>query len=962
MSVKTRMTALDVRATVAEMSSQLEGLRLVQIYDNGAKLFFFKFGHGDTKKFVLVEPGVRMHITLLNREKPKMPSQFTFKLRKYIRSWRLNSVMQLGGDRAIALRLGSDQASFYLVVELYARGNIILVSHEHMMLVLLRSHRDTDVTYAVNERFPIGLHDNEKADDGARGRRIADAVTGALRTAPAGQSLRNALAVIDHFGPHLAEHIVLAAGLKPSDKAAGLQDEAVAALAAAAMDAIQLLIGPLPPGGYLVRKVGKNTATDSGELLPERPETATFEDFAPVKLRQFDVNRLEQRESFGDVCDSFFLATEMEKIESHNEKKELTALSARERFLRDHKRRIGKLESEEEENMRKGAMIEANASSVQAVIDLMNMLLAMKLGWEKIKVLVRARQSEGHPVAYMIHDIHFERSAVTVLLEEELQEGEEDNEVEPLAVDIDLTMNAQRNASRYYSMKKQVHAKLEKTIAATDKAAAGAERKGQKAAAKHGAPKKEITAQRRIMWYEKFLWVISSAGDLVVAGRDNQQTDQLTRKYMSSGDVFVHSDANKALPCVVKPLGGRLCVPLASIQEAGAMCVSRSAAWDSKASVSAWWVPAASVLKDSAGSGVHMNPAMFAVSTERKYLMPMPLSLSVAVLFRVKSQQATVPLAESDETIRLPTPVDDSETQCMSRQAPLLNSERHIQRQISAETVQSGVHESKQHQLPKKKVLSAKSLGQKTPSITPVDTASEETKSASQRSSHPSAQASLNRRMKNKMKKIQKRYSEQDDEDRAQCMLALGNRPSRVHGLLAKKTSADSSDDDGHSSVSDSPPVEVEERKEKKEVKFADVSCPETEVPTAEQKRQKSDAQVVEALADGAQEISFLTGTLSDQDDVLYAVCVCAPSSSVVKHTLRVEITHGTEKKGAAASSILQFFNRSADALAQTARTAIAHLDAEALQNQLVGNVKVHFPQAAKPRVARHHVDAEASR
>ena len=42
---------------------------------------------------------------------------------------------------------------------------------------------------------------------------------------------------------------------------------------------------------------------------------------------------------------------------------------------------------------------------------------------------------------------------------------------------------------------------------------------------------------RRVHWFERFHWFISSENYLVLAGRDAQQNEQLVKRYMRKGDL-----------------------------------------------------------------------------------------------------------------------------------------------------------------------------------------------------------------------------------------------------------------------------------------------------------------------------------------------------------------------------------------------------------------------------------------
>lgn len=89
---KVRFTSLDITALVCELKQKLQGLRVSNIYDINQKTYLFKLARGETKEFLLVENGIRFHTTDLAMEKSKMPSGFTMKFRKFLRSKRLEDI------------------------------------------------------------------------------------------------------------------------------------------------------------------------------------------------------------------------------------------------------------------------------------------------------------------------------------------------------------------------------------------------------------------------------------------------------------------------------------------------------------------------------------------------------------------------------------------------------------------------------------------------------------------------------------------------------------------------------------------------------------------------------------------------------------------------------------------------------------------------------------------------------
>lgn len=54
------------------------------------------------------------------------------------------------------------------------------------------------------------------------------------------------------------------------------------------------------------------------------------------------------------------------------------------------------------------------------------------------------------------------------------------------------------------------------------------------------------------MWFEKFLWFISSENYIVIAGRDAQQNELLVKRYMREGDVYCHADLAGAASVIIR--------------------------------------------------------------------------------------------------------------------------------------------------------------------------------------------------------------------------------------------------------------------------------------------------------------------------------------------------------------------------------------------------------------------------
>eukprot|EP00929_Paragymnodinium_shiwhaense_P034575 TRINITY_DN18793_c0_g2_i1.p1 TRINITY_DN18793_c0_g2~~TRINITY_DN18793_c0_g2_i1.p1 ORF type:complete len:1174 (-),score=407.59 TRINITY_DN18793_c0_g2_i1:272-3793(-) len=153
--VKSKFSSLDVRAMVNSIRPEAVGCKLTNIYDINSKVYILKLAKKNFKCFLLLESGIRFHLTDYSRDKSSVPSMYTMKLRKHIRTRRLTDIQQVGCDRVVDITFGRGETAFHLILELYVSGNLILTDHEYTILALLRSHHDPSNKVAVKSTYPL---------------------------------------------------------------------------------------------------------------------------------------------------------------------------------------------------------------------------------------------------------------------------------------------------------------------------------------------------------------------------------------------------------------------------------------------------------------------------------------------------------------------------------------------------------------------------------------------------------------------------------------------------------------------------------------------------------------------------------------------------------------------------------------------------------------------------------------
>uniref|UniRef100_A0A8C6XFJ1 Ribosome quality control complex subunit NEMF n=1 Tax=Naja naja TaxID=35670 RepID=A0A8C6XFJ1_NAJNA len=610
-------------------------------------------------KALLLESGIRIHMTEFEWPKNMMPSGFAMKCRKHLKSRRLVSVKQLGIDRIVDFQFGSDEAAYHLIIELYDRGNIVLTDHEYLILNILRFRTDDadDVKFAVREHYPV---DHVKTATSLpsleRYYYILYRQTHALRDKHKLRVLGDldilcAIAKMCSF-IHLGfQHLFLL-----------LDIEKVLAALQKAEDCMEETEN-FNAKGYIIQKREKKPSLQPNKS-PE--EILTYEEFHPFLFSQHSKCPYVEFESFNKVqLDEFYSKLESQKIDLKALQQEKQALKKLENVRKDHEYRLEALHQAQEIDKVKGELVEMNLEIVDRAIQVVRSALANQIDWTEIGVIVKEAQAQGDPVASAIKELKLQTNHITMLLKnpyvisEEDEEEEDDKEKpkaelieeskgkkkkkkvkqlqkplknQPMLVDVDLSLSAYANAKKYYDHKRHAARKTQKTVEAAEKAFKSAEKK-TKQTLKEVQTVTTIQKARKVYWFEKFLWFISSENYLVIAGRDQQQNEMIVKRYLRPGDIYVHADLHGATSCVVKnPSGDR--IPPRTLTEAGTMALCYSAAWDARVITSAWWVYHNQVSK-TAPTGEYLTTGSFMIRGKKNFLPPSYLMMGFSFLFKV---------------------------------------------------------------------------------------------------------------------------------------------------------------------------------------------------------------------------------------------------------------------------------------------------------------------------------------
>ncbi|CAI5707598.1 unnamed protein product [Peronospora farinosa] len=689
------------------------------------------------------------------------------------------------------------------------------------------------------------------------------------------------------------------------------------------------------------------------ERAPEQ-----FEEFTPFLYAQHSHKKVKSFDTFDEAVDEYFSRSEAETAEMAKQSAQLAAENKLAKLKKNQQQQLDQLHEVQKQSFQHAQLLEANQQDVENVLLVIRSALASGMDWRGLEELVRYEQKIGNPVASLIHQLDLEHNRVSLLLcDEDVGDegeyggdgtGEEDKMAH--VIWIDLSLSALANAREIYTKKKKAGAKVEKATEATDKAIALAEKNTKKTLEKQQTKRNVIYQRRKTLWFEKFHWFLTNEKYLVVAGKDAQQNEQLVKRYLRKGDVYVHADLHGAATCIVRNHAVMKDekthelppIPVATLEQAGCMSVCRSSAWTSQVIAGAYWVHASQVSK-TAPTGTYLTTGSFMVRGKKNFIQPSRLEMGLAILFRIdESCISSNHARQSEERVVLDGSDDEKavkaveETQCVF---PVGKAQSHTEEVDTSEketdtilstahnpqgaaeavvavqengrddgVVEAGTSAQQPHRDSKKR-LSAKERRDLKKGKMPAakDTIAEqpsgEEKQAQgkcvgegkDKSAVQTLQQKKNvRGKKSKMKKMKKKYVDQDDEDRRLRMKALGH-------VVGEEGQEDREQSKENVSAGQSGDEDDE---------ATSATRTETSEEYFRQQREKKE-KFLEEQEDEAEGIDFFDAFIGEplpNDIVLFAMPMCAPYAALTKYKYKVKLTPGSQKKGKAAKQAMEHF------------------------------------------------------
>jgi predicted ribosome quality control (RQC) complex YloA/Tae2 family protein len=541
---KSELTAMDMLVLSDEMH-QLAGSYVEKVFQptpESLVLRLRKPGAGRTE--LVVEHGRWLYMRAKEPGEGATsapPPPFAMLLRKHLEGRRLTAIEQRGFERILVIAFDE----YGLIIELFREGNVILTL-EGTIVKPLRNQKweHREVRSGETYSFPPTRLDPRGLEPEEFERLLRASKSDLVRT----------LAVAINLGGRYAEEACARAGLERNLKIPAITQEAARKL----HGIIEGLFAELRESRKPVLVLKEGVPLDFAPFphkLHEGLDVQTFPSLNAAAEAYADYWR--DRELFEVRSDR--LSDEIEKLRRQSENQEVAARGFLDGAASD--RRIADA-------------ITCAVDDIAAVLKETNYLRESG-GWDAVSKAASGGKLSG------VAEVRPHEGKLIMKFKDPAGE---------LSVPLDVRKNARENATAYYRSSKEAEEKARRTtklIEETNARIAKLEHDGpiqlqaQAEAGKHPS--------RKVRWFEKYRWFLSSDGIVVIGGRDATTNDRIVKRHLKEGDAYVHADVHGAPSVVVKKGNGQ--IPERTLKEACEFSFAYSKAWGSGgASGSSYWV------------------------------------------------------------------------------------------------------------------------------------------------------------------------------------------------------------------------------------------------------------------------------------------------------------------------------------------------------------------------------------
>ncbi len=623
--MKSYLSSIDIASLVYELKPELEGAWINNIYQLNKTLFVLKLRSKNGNLFLVIEAGKRFNLSEFKRKMPDSPPKFCQTLRTHLKDKLITNIYQVETDRVVVFEITiGDLAPYKLVVELFGKGNMILVNPQNKIISAISYQK-----FGVRDVHPGKDFGLPPKPDYSLFTIQEDIMSKAL------SDYTGSLVILLNswlgLGPLYSKEILLRASIpRKIDQPLTVEDKD--SLISEIMNFKEVIEnGAYQPSVFFDVE---DTSTLSDEMMLEDFESlinsGQLVDISPVSmLLQENKGLTTQRfESFNYLIDIYFRVLEdLDTFETEQVSKKRTNISKLERIISDQETHVERFRKESAINRKKGDVCYAHFHDLDELLSTIITARRNNVTWDLIEEKLALAKEKNIPSGKIYNSVNKKTAAVKV----ELPDLESDD-IYNLGLDIRLSIAD--NANLFYEKAKKSERKEERALVSIEHNKTKLGSMIQDADTIEETIEKEslspLIKQRKKLWYEHFYWFNTSNGHLVIGGTDATTNERLIRRYLEEEDLFFHADIHGAPSVIMKGDGQEPTED--ELLEIASFATSYSSAWRSKYVVADAYYVGPDQVSLSAPSGQYIPKGGVMIYGTRNYVRNCPLQIALGVV------------------------------------------------------------------------------------------------------------------------------------------------------------------------------------------------------------------------------------------------------------------------------------------------------------------------------------------
>ena len=424
------MSNVDIFTVSDELNNLLTGARVDKSFQPTKDIVVMRFHVAGTGRVDLVmQCGSRIHTSKYPLENPTNPPTFPMLLRKRVKGAHVVSVTQHNFDRVVEIKVKKDKY-YTIVVELFDKGNIILLDEENnIILPLKRKHWSTrDISSKKEYIFPEerGINPINVSEDEFK-KIFIETESDVVRTL-----------AINGFGSLYAEEIIERANditeINKNTSNEDLTSEQLSALYKSLNDLFDIL---------------KNE-----EYKPQIVKDGRKEDVLPLDLVKYEGFEKTYYENFNEACDEFYSKKVNSDIKDVKERAWNKKVNKFEKRLRMQEETLDNFNKTIETSQYKGELIYSNYTTIENLINVVNSAISKDYSFKEIGKILKKAKDDGMGEAQLFESI--DKMGILTL------------KIKDTSITIDPKLSIPENAESYYEKAKKAKKKTKGAIIAIE--------------------------------------------------------------------------------------------------------------------------------------------------------------------------------------------------------------------------------------------------------------------------------------------------------------------------------------------------------------------------------------------------------------------------------------------------------------------------------------------------------------